>query len=216
MTHRPTPQQPLDDGWLSRAACRDSDARLFTDPQGPDDVRKAMATCNTCSVRAACLAAALRHSIEADVGIWGGTTEQTRRQIRAGRLITEQALNPDGKRCAEPEKGRVNGSLRGKQTGSKVAQARPVTRLPAPETTVALDKHGDYVSADQRVLIFRIHGERPWALAIDDRFITTTPTVTEARRIAWTTLHDDDRQASRSEPAREARQIVAPVEPRRR
>lgn len=213
MTGRPTPQQPLDDGWLSRAACRDSDARLFTDPRGPDDVRKAMATCNTCSVRANCLGAALRHSAEADVGIWGGTTERTRRQIRTGRLTTGQALNPDGKRCPEPEKGRVNGSVREKQTSSKVAPAQPTPRLPVPETTVALDKHGDYVSADRRVLVFRIHGNRPWALAIDDRFITTTPTVTEARRIAWATLHDD-RQASRYEP--EASQVIPPAQPRRR
>lgn len=213
MTLRPTPQQPLDDGWLSRAACRDSDARLFTDPQGPDDVRKAMATCNTCSVRAACLAAALRHSAEADVGIWGGTTERTRRQIRAGRLTTDQAVDPDGKRCPEPGKGRVNGSVRGKQTSAKVAPARPTPRLPAPEITVALDKHGDYVSADRRVLIFRIHGERPWALAIDDRFVTTTLNVTEARRIAWATLHDD-RETVLSEPA--ARQAIAPVQPPRR
>ena len=214
MTHRPTPEQPAKERWLARAACRNSDARQFTDPRpGTDDIRKALATCTTCSVRAACLTAALRHPAEADVGIWGGTTEQTRRQIRTGRLTVEQALNPDRHRDPAPSKRQTNGTVKSQQTGAKVAHARPAPRLPAPETTVALDTNGDYVSADQRVLIFRIHGKRPWALAIEDRFITTTLTVTEARRIAWVTLHHD-RQASMSEA--EAPQVVAPMQPPRR
>ena len=54
---------------------------------------------------------------------------------------------------------------------------------------------------------------RPWTLAIDDRFITTTRTLTEARRLAWTTLHDD-RQAVMADA--EARQAVAPVQPPQR
>jgi hypothetical protein len=213
MTRRPPPQHPPPgDGWQARAACQDKDSRLFTDPDSPDDVRKALATCATCSVRAACLAAALRHSAEADVGIWGGTTEQTRHRIRTGRLTVEQALNPDEHQDPEPRKQRVNGTA-GHQPDSAAGRPLQVPRLPAPETTVRRDTNGDYISADQRVLIFRIHGNRPWALAIDDRVITTTCTVTEARRIAWATLHDH-RQASLS--AAEARQAVAPGQPPRR
>lgn len=213
MTRRPTPEQPPGDSWRHQAACRDRDTRLFTDPRpGTDDVRQALATCNTCSVRKACLAAALRHSAEADVGIWGGTTEQTRHRLRTGRLTVEQALNSDGHRNPEPRNHQVNGAVLA-QPDSGAGRPLQVPRLPAPEITVALDEHGDYVSADQRVLIFRIHGNRPWALAIDDRFITTTCTVTEARRIAWANLHDD-RQGSIPEP--EARQVVAAVLPPRR
>ena len=213
MTRWPIPQlPPPGDGWRDDAACRGKDARLFTDPDSPDDVRQALATCATCSVREACLAAALRHSAEADVGIWGGTTEETRRRIRTGRLTVEQALNSDEHRDPEDRKHQVNGAVRA-QPDSASGLPLQVPRLPAPETTVALDEHGDYVSADQRVLIFRIHGRRPWALAIDDRFITTTCTVTEARRIAWATLHDH-RQTFISEP--EARQVVASVQPPRR
>jgi hypothetical protein len=62
------------------------------------------------------------------------------------------------------------------------------------------------------VLIFRIHGQRPWVLAIDDRFITTIRTVTEARRLAWAILHDC--QAVMADA--EARQAVAPVQPPQR
>ena len=213
MTPRPTPQHlPPGDGWRDQAACRDEDARLFTEPDRPDDVRKALATCATCSVREPCLAVALRHSAEADVGIWGGTTEEARRRIRAGRLTVEQALNPDGHRDPEARKHQVNGAVQA-QPGASAGRPLQVPRLPAPETTVALDEHGDYISADQRVLIFRIHGNRPWALAIDDRFITTTRTVTEARRIAWTTLHD---HAQVSLPESAPHQVVAAVQPPRR
>ena len=201
--------------WRDQAACRDRDARPFTDPRpGTDDVRKALATCATCSVREACLAAALRHSTEADIGIWGGTTEQTRHQIRTGHLSVEQALNHDGHRHPDARKHQGNGTVRA-QPDSSAGRPLQVPRLPAPEITVALDQHGDYISADQRVLIFRIYGNRPWAVAVDDRFITTTCTVTEARRIAWATLHDQ-RQTSTPEPERQARPVVASVQPPRR
>ena len=200
--------------WRDQAACRDRDARQFTDPRpGTDDVRKALATCATCSVREACLAAALRHSAEADIGIWGGTTEQTRHQIRTGHLSVEQALNPDGHRDPDARQHQGNGTVRA-HPNSSAGRPLQVPRLPAPEVTVALDQHGDYVSADQRVLIFRIHGRRPWAVAIDDRFITTTCTVTEARRTAWATLHDH-RQSPLPEPE-QSHQAVAPIQPPRR
>ena len=213
MSSRPSPPHDGDGSWRTRAACRDRDARQFTDPRpGTEDVRKALATCATCSVREACLAAALRHSAEADVGIWGGTTEQTRHQIRTGHLTVEQALNPHNHPGPQPRTDTANGTVRPQRAGSNTTHREPAGQLPAPETTVALDQHGDYVSADGRVLIFRIHGNRPWALAIDDRFITTSRTVTDARRLAWATLHD--RQAVMADA--QARQAVAPVQPPRR
>lgn len=213
MTHQPTPEHPPDDGWRAHAACRDSDTRLFTEPGSRDDVRQALAACATCSVRAACLAVALSHDAEADVGIWGGTTEVARRRIRAGSLTVEQALDPDVRRNPEPRKHQVNGTVGNQLPGSSAARPRPVPGPPAPVVTVARDANGDYVSHDGRVIIFQIHGEPPWMLMIDERCVARTRTVTEARRIALTTLHDDH-QASMSEP--EGRQMVASAQPPQR
>jgi len=193
MTRRPTPEQPPDDGWLARAACRESDARLFTDPRpGTDDVRQALATCTTCSVRAACLTAALRHPAEADVGIWGGTTGQTRQQIRTGHLTVEEALHT--RLPAPPEHQDVESppARTTEMQASTPANGRCATdipRLPEPELTVSRDRNGDYISADGRCVIFRIHGDPPWMLMIDSRCIARTGTLGEARRAAWQARH---------------------------
>ena len=73
--------------WLDRAACRDHDPELFF----PDsDIQPARAhveaakkVCRGCPVRGTCLRWALDHGQEA--GIWGGTTERERRQLRRHR-----------------------------------------------------------------------------------------------------------------------------------
>lgn len=192
MTRRPTPAHPPDDGWLPRAACRGSDARLFTDPDSPDDVRQALETCTTCRVRANCLAAALRHSADADVGIWGGTTEHTRRQIRAGHLTVEEALHtrlptPPEHQAVEPPPVMTTDMQASARANGR--RATDITRLPEPELTVSRDSNGDYVSADGRTVIFRIHGDPPWMLMIDRRCIARTDTLGEARRAAWQALH---------------------------
>ena len=70
-------------GWLDHAACRRYDPELFF----PDsDIRPARAqveaakkVCRRCPVRGTCLSRALAQGQEA--GIWGGTTEQERRQL---------------------------------------------------------------------------------------------------------------------------------------
>ena len=211
MTRRPT--HPPDDDWRASAACRGTDARLFTDPESPDDVRQALDTCATCSVRAACLATALRHPPEADVGIWGGTSEETRRRIRAEGLTVEQALNQGGHGRPGPRKHGTNGSVGHRHPEPTVTHARSTPRPSAPELTVARDANGDYVSPDGRVIIFQIHGEPPWMLMVDQRCVARTLTVTEARRIAGATL-DDERQASIAEP--QAHKTVAPALPSRR
>lgn len=74
-------------GWFDHAACRHYDPELFF----PDsDIRPARAqveaakkVCRRCPVRGTCLSWALDHGQEA--GIWGGTTEQERRQMRCQR-----------------------------------------------------------------------------------------------------------------------------------
>ena len=191
---------PPDRTWVKQAACRDQPTRLFTDPQTDGDVRAALATCRECPVRQPCLATALNHRPEADVGIWGGTTQAQRRHLRTSTRQPDAIVATAETQAPPPPQPTPSTE---KRTRTQWPARPEVRRFDAPETTVALDEHGDYVSADGRVLIFRIHGTQPWAVAIDDRFIAATKTVSEARRIAWATLHED-RQAGllAPEPAR--------------
>jgi len=76
-----------DTRWRDRAACRDSDPNLFF-PVGStgaalEEVAAAKALCRTCPVRAECLAFALETNQEA--GVWGGTSEEERRELRRSR-----------------------------------------------------------------------------------------------------------------------------------
>ncbi|MGN9842938.1 WhiB family transcriptional regulator [Nonomuraea sp. H19] len=71
--------------WTVRAACKDADPGLFFPPtwnstpsQADDQARR---ICQACPVQAACLDWALRTG-EPD-GMWGGTTPEERRQLRA-------------------------------------------------------------------------------------------------------------------------------------
>ena len=193
MSSRPSPPHDGDGSWRTRAACRDRDARLFTDPRpGTDDVRKALSTCTTCSVRAACLDTALAHPGHADVGIWGGTTEETRHRIRAGHPTVEEALHtrlptpPEHHDIEQPPARTTEMQASARANGRS---ATDIPRLPEPELTVSRDRNGDYVSADGRSIIFRIHGDPPWMLMIDSRCIARTDTLGEARRVAWQALH---------------------------
>jgi WhiB family transcriptional regulator, redox-sensing transcriptional regulator len=77
--------------WRQQAACVGSDPQLFTDPRpGTDDVRLALATCARCTVRVACLSEALARPADADVGIWGATTEEARRALRRDAPIGDR------------------------------------------------------------------------------------------------------------------------------
>jgi WhiB family redox-sensing transcriptional regulator len=81
------PSDRDDTGWRNRAACRDSDPNLFF-PVGStgvalEEVQAAKALCRTCPVRAECLAFALETNQEA--GVWGGASEEERRQLRRNR-----------------------------------------------------------------------------------------------------------------------------------
>ena len=73
--------------WRSRAACKNAPIEVFItvgddedDPFYPPD--EALMFCNTCSVRTECLGYALEHG---EVGVWGGTTEYQRRQLKRER-----------------------------------------------------------------------------------------------------------------------------------
>lgn len=185
--------KPPDLTWIGQAGCREEPSRRFVDPADDADVRAALCACQRCPVRDPCLETALSHRVEADVGIWGGTTPGQRRQIRRDRLQAEAVRNGDGRRAPAP----VPDASR-ETPPARTERPAEVRRLAAPEITVARDKYGDYTSADGRVLIFRIRGALPWVLAIDDEIIGASRTVTEARRTAWTTLHQAERTDGRT------------------
>lgn len=69
-------------GWIERAACRGVHPALFFPIRG-EGCEEAKAVCEGCEVRAECLDfAVLNREL---FGIWGGTSENERRRIRADR-----------------------------------------------------------------------------------------------------------------------------------
>lgn len=73
--------------WRKDAACLDQDVDLFF-PIGVtgsalDQAERAKAYCQDCPVRAQCLDWALETN--QDAGVWGGKTEDERRQLRRAR-----------------------------------------------------------------------------------------------------------------------------------
>lgn len=83
---------PLDPRpWVQEAACAGTDQEMWW-PEVMRGVearaaeRTALAICDTCPVRAACLKWAIEHEPR---GIWGGTTSRQRRLLRQalGRVV---------------------------------------------------------------------------------------------------------------------------------
>ena len=73
--------------WRSMALCRDTNPDLFF-PVGStgvalDQIAAAKAVCTQCSARPECLDYAL--DTNQDSGVWGGLSEEERRQIRRER-----------------------------------------------------------------------------------------------------------------------------------
>ncbi len=70
--------------WRGRAACKDSRPGLFFPIGSTGDalaeIDAAKAICRSCPVREECLAFALETN--QDSGVWGGTSEDERRQLR--------------------------------------------------------------------------------------------------------------------------------------
>jgi WhiB family redox-sensing transcriptional regulator len=70
--------------WRRNAACRDTDPDLFfpVGTTGPaiEQIENAKAVCRMCDAQNLCLEYAL--DTNQDAGIWGGTSEDERRQIR--------------------------------------------------------------------------------------------------------------------------------------
>lgn len=80
-----TGHEGLSANWRDDAVCRHADPDLFFPiaTAGPalDQIDQAKRICHACPVQQRCLASALELGIES--GIWGGTTEDERRAIRA-------------------------------------------------------------------------------------------------------------------------------------
>ncbi len=72
------------DEWRGVAACRDTDPDLFfpVGTTGPaiEQIENAKAVCRGCEAQTLCLEYAI--ATNQDSGIWGGTSEDERRQLR--------------------------------------------------------------------------------------------------------------------------------------
>jgi WhiB family redox-sensing transcriptional regulator len=70
------------ESWMARGACRGLDTAFFF-PEELKNLKGPQAVCAECDVRETCLEYAITHSI--NYGVWGGTSERTRRSIRSTR-----------------------------------------------------------------------------------------------------------------------------------
>ena len=73
--------------WRTRAACRDADPEIFFPAAAPGteaerlQVAEALTFCTGCVVRTECLQFAM--TARGAAGVWGGTSEDERRVVRA-------------------------------------------------------------------------------------------------------------------------------------
>lgn len=67
--------------WAERAECRTADLNLFY-TNTPTSRNAALGVCSQCTVKAECLADALRRPKEEDFGVRGGMTARQRRLLR--------------------------------------------------------------------------------------------------------------------------------------
>lgn len=76
------------EAWRRQAGCRETDPALFfptgTTGSAQADIAAAKAVCARCEVREACLEFAM--ATNQDAGIWGGRSEDERRQLRRGSM----------------------------------------------------------------------------------------------------------------------------------
>jgi WhiB family transcriptional regulator, redox-sensing transcriptional regulator len=96
---RPDSYAPASDSpppWEDKAACAGLDGDLFFVPAVfhrravEARVERARAVCSSCPVQSECLEVALASPWI--VGVWGGTTEQERKEIRRGDTPSQQEV----------------------------------------------------------------------------------------------------------------------------
>jgi WhiB family redox-sensing transcriptional regulator len=80
--------------WRTHAVCRDTDPELFfpvgTTGQALLQIAKAKGVCCECPVKSECLDFAIETN--QDTGIWGGFSEEERRQMRRQAAAQARAL----------------------------------------------------------------------------------------------------------------------------
>ena len=83
-----------DYSWRNRAMCRDTDPELFfpvgTTGQALLQIAKAKSVCDECLVKGECLDFAMETN--QDTGIWGGFSEEERRQMRRQAAARARAV----------------------------------------------------------------------------------------------------------------------------
>lgn len=82
-SHLPAPPRG-DLAWLANAHCQGMDPELFF-PRKSDAQKETIKFCLRCPVRLDCLQYALDTPV--NYGIWGGTTQEERRQLRRKRRV---------------------------------------------------------------------------------------------------------------------------------
>jgi WhiB family redox-sensing transcriptional regulator len=70
--------------WRARAACKGAETSIFFPGRG-EKLDAAMEFCDRCPVRPQCLDEAMSVGAESAVGVWGGTSERRRDQLRGWR-----------------------------------------------------------------------------------------------------------------------------------
>lgn len=87
----PLLREPGEDlSWQDFASCQYVDGDLWF-PEKGGSTREAKQVCASCGVQQICLDFALTHPLTSRHGIWGGTSEQERRRMRAARNQTGEA-----------------------------------------------------------------------------------------------------------------------------
>ena len=80
-------RDPRETWWIEQGRCIDKDPELFfpTGTTGPaiEQIARAIEVCDACPVRSECLEWALDTC--QDAGVWGGLSEEDRREIRRAR-----------------------------------------------------------------------------------------------------------------------------------
>lgn len=74
--------------FMDKGMCRGLDPDMFF-PERGGPIREAKAVCQACAVRVECLEYALDRGEK--FGIWGGTSERERRQLRRTRAARRQS-----------------------------------------------------------------------------------------------------------------------------
>ncbi len=168
--------------WMSDAACRGDDPSGFLEEGTHEQTRAALATCDGCTVRQHCLQLALAQPTQSDLGIWGGTTAEERRQLRRGRENTRT------------------------HAAAPTSNGRPVQLgPPAPELPLRLDQWGVHHDDSGRIQVCELERAPRRMVLIDGRPIARTRTLADARRAAWRALHTASTPTSAREQTRSRR-----------